>query len=346
MVLSADSSVFGIAQQTAKGTPNVTDAEFKYILFTEGVPTPQNITRALDREVGAGALPQGSVKVGVLSGAQMQFIPRPQTLGELLYAQLGAVSTADATPVFTHTFTLPTDQFSQPYYTLRSGIGNSWGEQYNDNKLASLALRWRGADFVRGAYAFQGGLPQKVASMAAWLPEDYVDEGPQFLSPVSDIELPTGSDIKVLEGAITFGSAVPLDEQWIVGSYYPDDTPTANRAIGITMTVLIEDNTLYQKMMYDPAGGVAWTADIFREADIKLQFLSDQVISAGNPYSLTIEANGLNQASGNSNIQWSVQPVAIQAGRQLKMVISGIFTSGPTSDEPVTVTLINGEASY
>lgn len=346
MVLSADSSVFGIAQQTGKGTPNTTDADFKYILFTEGVPTPQNITRALDREVGAGALPQGSVKVGVLSGAQMQFIPRPQTLGELLYAQLGSVSTADTDPIFTHTFTLATDQFAQPYYTLRSGIGNTWGEQYDDNKLASLALRWRGADFVRGAFAFQGGLPQKVTTMAAWAPEDYIDQGPQFLSPVSDIELPTGTDIKVLEGAITFGSAVPLDEQWIVGSYSPDDTPTVNRAIGLTMTVLIEDNTLYQKLMYDPAGGADWTADIFREADIKLEFVSDQEISAGNPYSLLIEANGQNAASGLSNVQWSVQPVAIQAGRQLKMVVSGIFTASPNSDEPVTVTLINAEASY
>jgi len=317
MVLSADSSVFGVAQQTGKGTPNVTDADFKYILFTEGVPTPQNITRALDREVGAGALPQGSVKVGVLSGAQMQFIPRPQTLGELLYAQLGAVSTEDNTTYFTHTFTLPTDQFSQP-----------------------------GADFMRGAFAFQGGLPQKVASMAAWAPQTYIDEGPQFLSPVSSIEVPTSTSIKVLEGAITMGSAVPLDEQWIVGSYYPDDTPTVNRAIGLTMTVLIEDNTLYQKLMYDPTGGADWTADIFREADIALSFVSDQEVDTGVPYSLLFEANGQNAASGDSNIQWSVQPVAIQAGRQMKMIISGIFTASPTVDEPITVTLVNGEASY
>lgn len=345
MVLSADSSVFGIAEQTAKGTPETTDANFKYILFTEGVPTPQNITRALDREVGAGALPQGSVKVGVLSGAQMQFIPRPQTLGELLNAQLGSVATVDNTTYYTHTFTLPTDQFSQPYYTLRVAPGNSWGEQYQDAKLASLALRWRGADFLRGAFAFQGGLPATV-STATWSASTYVDEGPQFLAPVSDIELPTGTDIKVLEGAITLGSAVPLDEQWIVGSYSPDDTPTVNRAIGLTMTVLIEDGTLYKKLMYDPDGGTSWAADIFREADIKLLFNSDQEVTTSVPYSVQIAANGQNAASGNSNIQWSVQPVAIQAGRQLKMIVTGIFTASPTSDEPITVTLINGEASY
>ena len=343
MVLSADSSVFGIAEQAAKGTPMVTDANFKYILFTEGVPSPQNIVRALDREVGAGALPQGSVKVGVLSGAQMQFIPRPQTLGELLYAQLGSVSTAAADPIWTHTFTLPTDQFSQPYYTLRTGMANTWGEQYNDNKLASLALRWRGADFLRGAFAFQGGLPLKTTNMTTWAPQTYVDEGPQFLSPVSSIKISSGA-VKVLEGAITFGSAVPLDEQWIVGSYSPDDTPTVNRAIGLTMTVLIESNTLYQKMMYDQAGGAAWTADIFREADIELEFVSDQMVSGTTPYSLKIEANGL---TGNTaNVQWSVQPIAIQAGRQMKMVISGIFTASSTAAEPITVTLVNSEAAY
>lgn len=345
MVLSADSSVFGIARQTAgKGTPIVADADFKYILFTEGVPTPQNITRALDREVGGGALPQGSVKVGVLSGAQMQFIPRPQTLAELFMAQLGAVATTGAGPSYTHEFTLPVDTFSQPYYTLRTAPSLEWGEQYDDAKLASLALRWRGADYLRGAFAFQGGLPQKVASIAAWSPGTYVDEGPQFLAPVSEIELPSGTVVKVLEGAITFGSAVPLDEQWVVGSYSPDDTPTVNRAIGLTMTVLVEDDSLYTKMIYDPAEGDDWTSEIWREANIKLLFNSDVEADTAIPFSMNIEANGL--STSQANIQWSAQPIAIQAGRQLKLVVSGIFTAPQTAAEPITVTIINNEVSY
>jgi len=38
----------------------------------------------------------------------------------------------------------------------------------------------------------------------------------------------------VLSGAMTFGMQIPLDEQWITGSYYPDDFDINNRAFSLT----------------------------------------------------------------------------------------------------------------
>ena len=95
---SADASVFGIAKQTAKGTPNTTDAEFElHPVHGWNALRPQNVNRPLDREVGGDALPRGTAKVGVMSGAEMQFIPRPHTLGKLFYAWFGQEDvTADA----------------------------------------------------------------------------------------------------------------------------------------------------------------------------------------------------------------------------------------------------------
>ena len=347
---SADASFFGLAEQTAKGTPNTTDADFDYILFTDGAPGPQNVVRPLDREAGGDALPRGMAKLGVMSGAEFQFIPRPHTLGRLFYAWFGketvtAFQTDATDDSWQHDLTLLADQFDQPYYTLRSDPGGMWGEQFQDSRLATLALRWRGADFLRGAFGFQGLLPAKVAT-TSWAASTYLDDGPQFLTPLADIELPTLTDLKVLEGAITFQSSMPLDQQWIVGSYVPDDLDVANRNIQITMSVKIADDTLYNKMQYDPAGGSAWVASIFKEADLKLQFLSDQDIVAGfsTPYTLSIAANG--QSGADANVMWSAQPVRITPGRQIVMIVTGMFLASPTVDEPITVSVTNGTAAY
>lgn len=350
---SGDRSAFGLARQIAgKGTPITTDNLFDYILYTDGAPSPQTITQPLDREVGAGALLRDQVKVGVLSGAQAQFIPRPHTLAELLYAQLGNISSvgADASgdmvdDNWTHTITLPADQFDQPYYTLRSMPGGMWGEQYQDNRLAQLALQWEGADYLRGAMAFQGGLPKKV-SKDTWAVDTYLDEGPQFLTPLATIELPTGSPAKVRQGAITFGSSIPLDDQWIVGSYSPDAQDVISRGIGITMVVKVEDDTLYNKMAYDPASGNDWAADIFREADINLNFKSDVDIVSGyaTPYELDINANGV--SDDTANVVWSVQPIRIQAGRLVTMVVSGVFLADKNAATPISVDVRNGTETY
>lgn len=350
---SGDASAFGFARQSGgEGVPITTDNLFDYLLFTDGVPAPQSVTVPLDREVGAGSLPRDVVKVGVMSGAQLQFIPRPHTLASLLYAQLGDLTSvgADASgdasdDNWTHTTKLPTDQFDQPYYTLRSSPGAMWGEQYQDARLSQLALQWEGADYLRGALAFQGGLPAKVDT-ANWAVSTYLDQGPQFLTPLADVELPLGSDVKVLQGALTFGSSIPLDQQWIVGSYSPDSQDVVSRGIGLTMLVKVADDTLYTKMAYDPNAGSAWAAEIFREGNIKLNFKSDVNIVSGEdtPYELDITANG--QTGSDANVIWSVEPIRIQAGRLVTMAVSGVFLADPTGGDPITVTVRNGTESY
>src|SRR5512143_1570708 len=110
---ASESSVVGLAKQTAKGTPNVTDADFTYFLFTAGAGGPQNLTIPLDQEVGGGALLRNMVKVGVTSGGQYQMIPRVDSIGHFLAAALGdATVVPTATDYYTHTFKLGADQFS------------------------------------------------------------------------------------------------------------------------------------------------------------------------------------------------------------------------------------------
>ncbi len=341
---ASERSILGFARQTVKGTPNVTNGEFKYLLFTQGAFAPNNSVLPLDQEVGGGAMLRDMVRVGVVSGGTLEFIPRPKTLGEILCGVIGVPASeavAGQAGAYKHTYTLPADQFTAPYYTVRSAPGGLWGEQFPDCRFSALALEFRAANFVRGTFGVLGGMPTRV-DHSAWAAA--ADGGPQFLTTVSDIELPTATDLKVLGGSFTAGLAIPLDEQWIVGKYEPDDFDINSRAYSITFNVKIADAALYSKMSYDPAGGNAWVADLFREANFKVEFNSNKVISATTTkYSLAIKGNG---SSGSAaNVVWTAAPVGIRAGRQLTMAVTGVFL-GVSAGSPITVELINDEADY
>lgn len=336
----AEGSFIGIAKQSSQGSPMTTDANFKYMLFRGGGIAPNPVVIPLDQEIGGGAMLRDIVKVGVTSGGGLDLIPRPETLGHLLYGALGDVdSTNNADGSFTHVFDLPSNQFDAPWFTIRSAPGDMWGEQFQDVRVAGLVISFAGARFIEGAVQFIGGLPTKV-STAAWSALNKVDAGPQFLSPEGDIELPTGTDLKVLSGSVAFGLAIPLDEQWIVGSYSPDDFDINQRSMVITLNVKVTDDTLYSKMMYDPDGGNAWVAEMFAEASMKLYMASPTEAASGRPYSLEFAGN-----AGADNIKWTATPVALRAGRQVVMRMTGVVLAA-VGVEPITVTLVNQKSSY
>lgn len=444
---AAEGSFMGLAFQSAFGTPNTTDADFKYLLFRQGQASPNNIVIPLDPEVGGGALARSMVKVGVNFGGSFDIVPRPETLGHFFYGATGKVVSAanrvatavhaavtlsgspqtintgitspsastklelvasaantanvsitgtiggaaaqtevialtGTTPVltaglftlvteivypagsgtvsigwkdgsYTHTFTLdPADNFSAPYFTVRSAPANMWGEQYEDARLSMLALNWRGANFVDGMVTFLGRKPSKVAT-TTWDALANVDSGPQFISPLGAIELPTGTNAHVLNGSLVCSSAIPLDEQYVVGDYSPEGLDIVSRSFALQLIVKINDADLYTKMTYDPANGNAWVASLFKEANIKLEFSSDRdaavvkgstATSNARSYKFSLAANG--SSGDNANIFWSAAPLSIRAQRQMVMMVTGQIMASPTVTDPVTFTLTNRRASY
>jgi hypothetical protein len=344
---AAQKSLMGFAKQTAKGTPNVTDAAFQYLLFSRGAAGVQNMTIPLDMEVGGGAMLRDVAKVGVTSGGQMEFIPRPDSLGMFLMGALGKdtmTTPALATDARQHLFEMDADQFAAPYYTVRFSPGGMWGEQFQDCRMSMLGLSWRGANFVRGQVAFSGGLPPPGLSMATWDASTQVDTTPPFITPVSVIQMPTGQSMKVLSGSFQSTMAIPLDEQWIVGSYNPDDFDIVSRAYVLQLAVKITDSTLYNKVVYDGVGAVsAWSAEILKEADFNIQFNTAQYVEDTTPYSLKIEGNG--GAAGLGNVAWSAQPIGLRAGSQVIMAVTGIFLADAT--KAINISLVNGkDAAY
>lgn len=345
---SAEGSFLGLAKQTVKGTPITTDASFEYLLFTDGAFGPQNIFLPLPNEIGGGALQRSVIKAGVSTGGALNFVPRPATLGHILYGLTGAVTTTADTPTagyHTHAFQLNlASQFDAPYYTVRYAPADLWGEQYPDVRFNMLSLDFVGANFVRGSFGFMGSGEPSVVSTAAWGAAAKVDGGPQLIAPVSVIELPDGTPASVLSGSFVALSNIPMDEQFVVGSYSPDGVDIVSRAYMLTMAIKISDKNLYEQMMYDPAQSGAWLAKMYREADFQLDLVSD----AAN-IQLSIAGNGRAEADGDANVYWTAAPIGLRAQRQVVMQVTGMFvasTATAPNDDPITLTLVNQKASY
>jgi hypothetical protein len=341
---ASNSSLIGFARQTGKGTPNTTDNAFDYLLFKEGALGVVPSFLPLDQEIGGGAMLRNVLKVGVMSGGQLAIIPRPKTLGSMFFGVTGAVSSVDnADGSFEHEFTL-SDQFAAPWYTFRSAPGALLGEQLADVRFSNLSLTWRAARFVEGAVAVQGiGVPEKV-SMASWNAGPKVDGGPQFLAPLGTIELPTASPTFVTAGSFTAGIAMPVDQQWVVGSYSPQNLSITQRAYVLSLAIKIEDASLYSKIQYDPQGGSNWVAAVMKEANFKIEFASDIAAAPGKPYKFSIAANG--QSGAAANVSWSAQPIGMSAGKQLIMGVTGTFLASPDGATPITLGLVNQTESY
>ena len=102
---------------------------------------------------------------------------------------------------------------------------------------------------------------------------------------------------------------------------------------------------LYEKFSYDPAQGGAWTTDLLKEGGFQVTFKTAQVIEGVLPYSLDIIGNGQSAASGDGNIIWTATPVALRAGKQVTMNVTGTFVASPTADAPITVELTNARTT-
>ncbi len=451
---ASENSFLGIAEQSDFGTENTDDAEFKYMLFTRARGGPNAINTSLPPEVGGGAMLRDVLKVGVNSGVQGEFVPRPETLGFILkgmtgnvassannnltgtmattaltgspqtitvglkapspQAKLVAVGTGGASgsivvtgetvvggpgdtdtmvltgvgapevvlstdtfitvtqvdlPAgsgsvsigfpdgsYTHTFTLGADQFSAPYYTARLSPGLLWGETFKDCRFAFAAMTFQSPDFIRGAFGLLGRTPTRVDATEVttnWEPLPKVDGGPQFITPVSAMELPTGVNASVLNGSFTMQSNIPLDQQYVVGDYEPEALDIVNRGFTLSLGIKITDPDLYTRMLYDPNEGSAWVSEVYREADFLFKFVSDRDAAAVVPTGVTavqraytMQVTGNAQSGGSANLVWTAQPVDMIAQRQLVLQATGTYLADPLGGEPITITLVNRRPDY
>ena len=267
---------------------------------------------------------------------------------------------------YTHEFTLSQwDNFDAPWYTIRNAPGGLWGEEYLDGRINTLGLEFRAAQFLGGAVGALGITPARVAGTGAepayenWSALTYVDSGPQFIAPLADIELPSGTNVCVLQGTLACAMQIPLDEQFCIGSYYPESLDIVGRQFSINMLLKITSDDLPTQMFFDPAyagsdAAASWVAEIFRNANFKLEFVSDQDAATNKPTGVTIDyrpyklnVNGNLLTGDSANVLWTAAPIPMRAQRQVLMNVSGMFVASPVNTaDPIKFTLVNRQAYY
>lgn len=345
---SALDSNFGLARQTSRGSVVSNDANFEYFYFSRGDGiSPRHQTLPLEQEIGSGPLIRDVSKVGLVTGGESELVPRPNSIGHALMGLLGDVQTVDNTTHYTHTFKFASDAFETPYYTFRRRVGALGAEIFPDVKFQSLVFDFRGANYLRATLGLVGISEPSYATGASWDLTN-MDSTPPFLTCKGSFELPSGQSLKMLRGTLAITNGIPMEEQVIIGSYTPDDAEMVTRAI-VIQGLVKADRDLYEKMMYNPQQDGTWQPELLYDADMSISFETARNIDgAAVPYKISFHANGQNQASGNGNVTWSVQPVALVGNRQVTMNIQGVILADTTSyaDGPFSAQLVNSKSSY
>jgi hypothetical protein len=348
--MNALNSGFGLAKQTAKGTPAAV-ASATWFLATDQTAGAQPRVRQLPPEMGGGLLGRGLVKTGVSGMAALRGVPRPDTLGHILLGLAGDVTSVqtdpDTTPAsgdeyYTHTFVIGTDPAEVPYYTMFRAVSSSFGEQVTDVKIASLTMDMAAINFVSGEFAMVGIEPTLVADISSWSPAPV--STPPFVACVGDVKLESADTITTLPvraATLTIANAQAVDQNFIIGSYFPRDIDVIARTVSLEFVVLVQSSTLYGKLMYDPDGGTSWLADVFDTAAVDhITFKSAEDIDGMTltpiPYELSLQG---------AKAQWVAQPISMRGVDNVLVRVSGTIIE-PGVGDPITLTLKNNTASY
>ena len=334
-------SAIGIYPQTdgLAGNANVaeTNGDFLYALFERSSMSPIEVQRAIPRLAGSTrSLPRGFVKTGVYSGGDVDLLLGPEVMGWFLLGLMGQA--AAPTGTYSHRFSFNTDEFDIPYMTVRRRVAGLWHEQFQDVRITSFVMRAPAVDMVRFNVGMVGRAPQIITNAGnAWDIASQIDDGNPFLTCTATLTTDLGGTFNATNIVVSQVNALALDEEWIIGSYFPSALTLGGRSMTIQCDIHA-DAEMFGKMAYDPdytSGAQEWTPDILSNSDFKL-IVSTQ---DDTPYSLELDLE-----SENENVDWVVQPVGVRAAdnRQL-MRVTGIVKQ--SSGSQLAWVLTNGRAT-
>lgn len=342
MAASNDTKL-GLAIQTNGSTVNETAAAFNYFTFAEGSMGVNNMVVPAEDGIGTGGFPSAVEKMGVFAQGGMEGVAHSKSLGMLLYGALGNKAVVADGAGYKHTFTVDaTNKLVLPYFTVRQynpTLSTSIGEVFPHSRLAGLALTWQAAQYLR----MRCGLMGTLAGVGVDInPDDWaptVDLGPTFISPKATVTGFPGVTVKVISGSLQMGAEIPLDNQWITGSYTPDAMDITRRNAVLQLVLKIDSMELYKKFSYDPAGTAVWAANIMKEGGVTLTFESSQTYDTNKYHKLVVKFDNVGE-----NVAWSAQPLTIRAGQPVTLAITGTVMGSNASE--ITAELYNNVANY
>jgi Phage tail tube protein len=140
------------AFQSAKGVVAASSSERMFV-FGGTLPGPVKALRA-DPNVSTTRIALGPVHETIQAAGSPRFQVRPESIGALLYAVLGAKAVAGASDPWTHTITLGA---SLPYLTVWRHAAGVLNERLMDCRVASLTLEGRAGAPLTGTVGILGG---------------------------------------------------------------------------------------------------------------------------------------------------------------------------------------------
>jgi hypothetical protein len=305
-------------------------------------------------ELGAVPLVDGAHKLAAYFAAQVDFIPRlEEDLGWLLFAACGSVSTVTDSPeagLQTHYFLMDTsDYLALKWLTIRQEIpseagANNMGIQGTDCRIANMLLNFTAASRLTTRMSVLGRTPSFSDDPTSWTynAAETSTSVAIISADGSHFRIPSfqAGDLPLASARVTLDNTVSQPQQeFIIGSYHPDDVIGLYRGMTIEGVYQWEDEDLYLALSANGQTGAAvpWTADIY-ESSVSVKAVSPSNISGySNPYSLTLTA---------PRVIWYASAPPESAGVNIvQLPITGIVGK-PTSGDPFLFALVNEVASY
>jgi hypothetical protein len=203
----------GFAIQATKGTPAASSSERSYLMG--GGLQPARAVADIE-ETSSGRLRNSAFVQSVAVEGDPQMAVRPNMIGLLLYAAMGAKAVTGASDPYTHTLTLAA---TQPYMTIWRSLGAALFERFTDCKITNLTIE-AGAGGVLTVTAGITGLSpafqtaaEATATAETTEPFLHTDGKGQFL--VETVAIASISRVSLSIGtgsAITYGDSITGDQ--------------------------------------------------------------------------------------------------------------------------------------
>lgn len=235
----------GFAKQTAKGAAAATAAY--QIGVTDGNVVSADIAEDDLNVSWASRMLEGHDRTGITPGADFSFIVMPKTIGLLLLAAFGTVTTTVGTPN-EHEFT--PGAMDVPYHTLFARMGADYYRE-TDAKLNELELSWDQAGALKGKASFIGTDLSFLASAYTATQDERPKDG-LFHGVGGTFEI-DGASAVVKSGSVKIANN--LEAVFGSDSVQPKEVFPGLQTIDLSLTIVPEDMGLWRKVVTGTTSG-------------------------------------------------------------------------------------------
>jgi hypothetical protein len=336
MSLTSQIGSFGIAKQTAFGTPNSTAGD---LIWFPTLRIPQFATRNTDelpKEISGVRGSQGSYVVNVATDGVVEALGRGKSLIYLLHSLLGSGASAALSGGVSQWTFVETEDYN--WLTAVKQVGDKYAERYQDILVDGLTLTANNGGPARFAWDMIG-TKATYQDPATYASHSKVDtQAPlQVVGELAEVGFGAYTGMaaacRSVEARISNGST---RDEFVIGDIHRQDVTKLDMVLEMTCEVFVNSEDEYLDLLYGssaPAPGSEMTPTLQEETDFYLQIQGANVIGS-TVYHNLLKINF-------EEVQLVTFPIELVGNNMLvatMMVRAHLPVSG--SGSPVTATLV------